>query len=98
MKEENGGKQMKDVWEGSLTRPSEKWAGRHPTQNRSIYWNGLFWRPQKGGRGTGSVCGSGTTGVVSGKYGRQFIGIDNNEEYLDIAKRRLDQIQEALEW
>ena len=43
-------------------------------------------------------CGSGTTGVVSGKYGRQFIGIDNNEEYLDIAKRRLDQIQEALEW
>ena len=32
MKQMNGGKQMKDVWEGSLTRPSEKWAGRHPTQ------------------------------------------------------------------
>ena len=32
MKEENGGKQMKDVWTGSLTRASEKKEGKHPTQ------------------------------------------------------------------
>ena len=32
MKEQNGGKQMKDVWTGSLTKPSEKKAGKHPTQ------------------------------------------------------------------
>lgn len=36
MKEINGGKQMKDVWTGSLTKPSEKKFGKHPTQNRSI--------------------------------------------------------------
>lgn len=38
MKEINGGKQMKDVWTGSLTKPSEKKFGKHPTQNQSIYW------------------------------------------------------------
>lgn len=43
-------------------------------------------------------CGSGTIGMVSGKYKRQFIGTDNSKEYLDIAKRRLDQIQEVLGW
>lgn len=32
MKELNGGKQMKDVWTGSLTKPSEKKGGKHPTQ------------------------------------------------------------------
>ena len=32
MKEENGGKQMKDVWTGSLTRASERKEGKHPTQ------------------------------------------------------------------
>ena len=99
MKQMNGGKQMKDVWEGSLTRPSEKWAGRHPTQKPGIYWNGLFWRPQKEDVVLWIILrfrNNRNCGV--GKYGRQFIGIDNNEEYLDIAKRRLDQIQEALEW
>ena len=32
MKELNDGKQMKDVWETSLTKPSEKKCGKHPTQ------------------------------------------------------------------
>ena len=32
MKEMNNGKQVKDVWKTSLTRPSEKKCGKHPTQ------------------------------------------------------------------
>lgn len=28
----NGGKQMKDVWTGALTKTSEKTEGKHPTQ------------------------------------------------------------------
>ena len=32
MKEMNDGKQMKDVWTGALTKPSEKTEGKHPTQ------------------------------------------------------------------
>jgi len=33
--------------------------------------------------------GAGTTGVVCIKHGRQFIGIEMNEEYVEIAKRRI---------
>ncbi|MDO9580322.1 MAG: site-specific DNA-methyltransferase [Bacteroidales bacterium] len=34
-------------------------------------------------------CGSGTTGVVCKNQNRKFVGIDNNIEYLNIAKKRL---------
>jgi len=35
--------------------------------------------------------GSGTTGVEAVRYGRKFIGIEVNEEYLGISKRRLEK-------
>ena len=41
--------------------------------------------------------GSGTTGVVAKRYGRDFIGIDNCEEYLDIAARRMADMQQVME-
>ena len=93
MKEINGGKQMKDVWTGSLTRPSEKTEGKHPTQKpeylleriilASTTENQIILDP---------FCGSGTTGVAALKNGRNFIGIDFEEEYLELTKRRLEKI------
>src|SRR5690606_16799194 len=45
------------------------------------------------GSGRGIVLdpffGSGTTGVVAEKHGRQWIGIELNPDYIEIAKRRL---------
>jgi len=38
-------------------------------------------------------CGSGTTGVVALRHGRQFVGIELNPSYVDMAHRR---IQKAL--
>lgn len=35
-------------------------------------------------------CGSGTTGVVSLKLNRRFIGIDLNPDYVEMAKRRIE--------
>ncbi len=91
MKEMNGGKQMKDVWTGSLTKPSEKKFGKHPTQKPEY----LLDRIVKASTEPGYVvldpfCGSGTTGVAALNNGCQFIGIDNVEEYLDICKQRLE--------
>lgn len=94
MKEMNGGKQMKDVWSGTLTKPSEKREGKHPTQKpeylleriilASTNENDLVLDP---------FCGSGTTGVVANRLDREFIGIDNQEEYLEIARRRIEKEQ-----
>lgn len=89
MKELNGGKQMKDVWETSLTKPSEKKCGKHPTQKpiallekiilASTDENDLVLDP---------FNGSGTTGIVANRLKRKYIGIDKEKEYLDLTIRR----------
>jgi len=43
------------------------------------------------------MCGSGTTLVVAKKLGRQFIGIDINPAYVEMAKRRLSALPEKLD-
>ena len=40
--------------------------------------------------------GSGTTGVVAEKYGRRYIGVELNEEYVKLAEKRLDGVQMSL--
>jgi len=34
-------------------------------------------------------CGSGTTGIVALKHGRRFVGVDLNEDFIEIAKDRI---------
>lgn len=90
MKEQNGGKQMKDVWTGSLTGASEKKEGKHPTQ-KPLY---LLERILLASTNEGDVvldpfCGSGTTGVAAKQTGRRFVGIEKEKEYAALTKRRL---------
>lgn len=40
--------------------------------------------------------GSGTTGLVSLKHDRNFIGIELNSEYIKIAEKRLSKVQLEL--
>ena len=93
MKEENGGKQMKDVWTGALTKSSEKVEGRHPTQKPEYLLERIVLAStEEGQRILDPFCGSGTTGVASLRFGRKFIGIDISEEYLEISKKRLEKV------
>ena len=95
MKQLNGNKQMKDVWTTSLTKPSEKKQGKHPTQKplelleriilASTNENDIILDP---------FCGSSTTGIAAAKLNRQFIGVDNEKEYLDLSIRRYQKIKE----
>jgi len=90
MKAENGGKQMKDVWTTSLTPPSEKTEGKHPTQKPLV----ILERIIKASSNAGDIvldpfCGSSTTGVAAQKLGRKYIGVDSNNEYIDLSIRRL---------
>lgn len=89
MKKLNNNKQMKDVWETSLTKPSEKKCGKHPTQKpiellekiilASTDENDLILDP---------FNGSGTTGIVANRLKRKYIGIEKEKEYLDLTIRR----------
>lgn len=92
MKKLNAGKQMKDVWTGSLTKPSEKVYGKHPTQKPEYLLERIIQASTLPGHVVlDPFCGSGTTGVVANRQGRYFIGIDFNEEYLRITKKRLEK-------
>ena len=97
MKEMNNGKQVKDVWKTSLTRPSEKKCGKHPTQKpleileriilASTDENDIILDP---------FSGSGTTGIAAYKLGRNYIGIEREKQYLDLSIKRYEEIKEAM--
>ena len=90
MKELNGGKQMKDVWTGTLTPQSEKTYGKHPTQKPLyILERIILASTREGDTVLDPFCGSSTTGVACKKLGRKYIGIDNNSEYINLSIERL---------
>lgn len=95
MKELNGNKQMKDVWTTSLTKPSEKKQGKHPTQKPLEILEKIILASTKENDFVLDVfCGSSTTGIAAVKLGRQYIGIDNEKDYLDLSIRRYKELQE----
>ena len=92
MKKLNDGKQMKDVWRGPLTSQKEKVCGKHPTQKPEYLLERIIQAStQEGQIVLDPFVGSGTTGVVAKRLGRRFIGIDNCEEYISIAKSRIEK-------
>ncbi|NMA50492.1 MAG: site-specific DNA-methyltransferase [Mollicutes bacterium] len=89
MKELNGGKQAKDVWETSLTKASEKKCGKHPTQKPlEILEKLIMASTDEGDLILDPFNGSGTTGIAASKLNRKYIGIDNVKEYLDLTIKR----------
>ena len=93
MKEINEGKQMKDVWTGSLTKQTEKTEGKHPTQKpRYLLERILLASTQEGQVVLDPFSGSGTTGVEAVRLGRKYIGIELDEDYLEISKKRMEKI------
>lgn len=107
MKEENGGKQMKDVWKfeiepeifsSSTTPKREKKFGKHPTQKPVALLDRLIRIATKeGGLVLDPFNGSGTTGLVASNLGRSYIGIDNVVEYLQLSKERYLQSKQTSE-
>ncbi len=80
------GKNPGDLW--SITTK------QHPFAHFSVYPEEICVRPIHSSSKIGDIvldpfCGSGTTGVVAKKLGRNFIGIDIKEEYMEIARKRI---------
>lgn len=87
-----GNKQMKDVWETSLTKPSEKKCGYHPTQKPiELLERIVLASTNEGDLILDPFNGSGTTGIVANRLNRKYIGIEKEKEYLNLTIKRKEK-------
>ncbi|MBI3793353.1 MAG: site-specific DNA-methyltransferase [Nitrospinae bacterium] len=90
MREFNGGKQMKTVWKFTSPSSNEKTFGKHPTQKPVELLQRIIQASTKmGDLVLDPFCGSSTTGVASILLDRKYVGIDFEEDYLDLSVKRL---------
>ncbi len=102
MKAENGGKQMRDlwqiptpgddqvVWSVPTPGPREKVHGRHPTQKPlALLERVLASSAAPGDLVLDPFSGSGTTGVAAVQSGCRFLGFERDPAYIDLAARRM---------
>ena len=89
MKELNGNKQMKDVWLIPLVTKEEKKYGKHPTQKPlALLQRIILASTNEGDLILDPFNGSGTTGLVSVKLNRRYIGIEKEKDYCELSFNR----------
>lgn len=97
----NGG-QMKDVWHLPLCQGAERIKrddGRatHPTQKPvALLERIILASSEQGDLVLDPFSGTGTTAFVAERFGRRWIGIDNNTNYISLSVERLRKVQAAL--
>ena len=88
----NGGAMLHDFIETSVTPNVERHFGKHPTQKpESLIQHFVEILSNLGDTVLDPFMGSGTTGVVSKRSGRNFIGIELDEQYFNMAKTRIEE-------
>lgn len=84
-----------DIWTINTPPMSEKKHGKHPTQKPLMLLERIVLSAsEKGDLVLDPFCGSATTGVAALRYGRKFIGIDDEKDYLQ--KFAVPRLQNAL--
>jgi len=95
LKELNDGKQMRSDWYIPICSGKERIRKKdnsrsHPTQKpEALLYRIILSSTKKGDLILDPFLGSGTTAVVSKKLKRNFIGIEQEKEYINIARKRL---------
>ena len=97
LKELNDGKQMRSDWYIPICSGKERLRESnnqrsHPTQKpEALMYRIILSSTNKGDIILDPFLGSGTTAVVAKKLQRNFIGIEQDKEYISLAKKRLKQ-------
>jgi len=92
LKEINGGKQMRNVWNFPMTPPSEKKLGKHPTQKPTeIIKRLVLGFTNEGDKILDPFMGSGTIPLVSNKFNRNCLGIEKEKEYFKLSLKRIKE-------
>ena len=99
LKELNDGKQMRSDWHIPICAGKERLRENnhqrsHPTQKpEALLYRILLASSQKGDLILDPFLGSGTTAVVAKKLHRNFIGIEQDKDYISLAQKRLKKTQ-----
>ncbi|MEK7664213.1 MAG: site-specific DNA-methyltransferase [Patescibacteria group bacterium] len=90
--------QMRSVWAIYPPKKDEKKFGKHPTQKPIELLKRVILASTKPGAVIlDPFTGSSTTGIASEIIGkRKFIGIDTNQEFLDISTQRFREIRNLI--
>ena len=93
MKSMNNNKQMRNMWEIPLTKPTERKHGKHPSQKPlQIVERLILAGTNEGDLILDPFSGTGTTGVAAEKNNRKWVMIEKEESYNRIAQERLDEL------
>lgn len=94
MKQLNGGKQMKDVWKLPAIARWEKSCEKHPTQKPlSVLTRIILASTKPNAWILDPFAGSSTTGIAANLTNRRYLGIEREEQYLEISKKRKLEIE-----
>jgi len=94
MKHLNGGKQMTDVWRLPAIASWEKSCGKHPTQKPLALLSRIIMASTRQGEWVlDPFCGSSTTGIAANLLGRRFLGIEQEQDFLEISRQRREELE-----
>lgn len=95
MKEINGGTQMRDLWTLPAIAKWEKSCGKHPTQKPlPLLTRIILASTKKNSWVLDPFTGSSTTGIAANLFNRRFLGLDQEEKFLEISKNRRIEIED----
>ena len=84
---------MRGVWTLPAISPWEKSCGKHPTQKPLCVLSRVIQASTKPGAWImDPFTGSSTTGIAATLLGRRFLGIDQEEKFLEISKARREEL------
>ncbi len=83
--------QVSSVWHIPSVPRREKLHGYHPTQKPlRLVRRAVVASSREGDLVFDPFCGSGTSGVAAKELGRFFVGVEKEEEYAELAGRRIE--------
>lgn len=95
MKEMNDNKQMADVWHLPAIAPWEKTCTKHPTQKPLALLTRIILASTRPNDWIlDPFAGSSTTGIVANLFGRRYLGVEQESDFLEISKARRIEIEQ----
>lgn len=98
LKAGNEDKQMRSVWQLPICTGTERLTSNGEKLHATQKPEALLWRILASSTAPGDVVldpffGTGTTGAVAKKLGRHWIGIEQDERYVALARERIERIR-----